>query len=187
MSGTKSSHAPTSPMRLGFGSFEVFDNKTPRDQLEEKLQDPAKFITLDTKLSAALTRSAKGDLATKIHNFKDEKSKNGIQVRGRRVLLMFEDYFRTSEKAGSLYRVEDLLGVICTGESVEGLRMFLNRWDATIAGMETPPDDLVLRDILLRQIRKCQLMKYDIEALTELSKSQSRSPMHSYSETSEIF
>ena len=187
LSGTKSSHAPTSPMRLGFGSFEVFDNKTPRDQLEEKLQDPAKFITLDTKLSAALTRSAKGDLATKIHNFKDEKSKNGIQVRGRRVLLMFEDYFRTSEKAGSLYRVEDLLGVICTGESVEGLRMFLNRWDATIAGMETPPDDLVLRDILLRQIRKCQLMKYDIEALTELSKSQSRSPMHSYSETSEIF
>ena len=30
--------------------------------------------------------------------------------------------------------------------------------------METPPDDLVLRDILLRQIPKCQLMKYDIEA-----------------------
>ena len=81
---------------------EVFDNKTPREKLEEKLQDPGKFITLDTKLSAALTRSAKGDLATKIHNFKDEKSKKGIQVRGRRVLLMFEDYFRTSEEAGSL-------------------------------------------------------------------------------------
>ena len=142
---------------------EVFDNKTPRDQLEEKLQEPGKFITLDTKLSAALTRLAKGDLATKIHNFKDEKSKKGIQVRGRRVLLMFEDYFRTSEEAGSLYRVEDLLGVVRTGESVEDLRRFLNRWDATIAGMETPPDDLVLRDILLRQIRKCQLMKYDIE------------------------
>ena len=81
---------------------EVFDNKTPREKLEEKLQDPGKFITLDTKLSAALTRPAKGDLATKIHNFKDEKSKKGIQVRGRRVLLMFEDYFRTSEEAGSL-------------------------------------------------------------------------------------
>ena len=58
---------------------------------------------------------------------------------------MFEDYFRTSEEAGSLYRVEDLLGVVRTGESVEDLRRFLNRWDATIAGMETPPDDLVLR------------------------------------------
>jgi hypothetical protein len=77
---------------------------------------------------------------------------------------MLEDYFRTSEEAGSLYRVKDLLGVVRTGESVEDLRRFLNRWDATIAGMETLPDDLVLRDILLRQIRKCQLMKYDIEA-----------------------
>jgi len=134
---------------------EVFDNKTSREKLEEKLQDPGKFITLDTKLSAALTGSAKGDLATKIHNFKDGKSKNGIQVRGRRVLLMFEDYFRTSE---------DLLGVVRTGESVEDLRGFLNRWDATIAGMEAAPDDLVLRDFLLRQIRKCQLMKYDIAA-----------------------
>ena len=41
-----------------------------REKLEEKLQDPGKFITLDTKLSAALTLSAKGDLANKIHNFK---------------------------------------------------------------------------------------------------------------------
>ena len=105
---------------------EALDNKTPREKLEEKLQAPAKFITLDTKLSAALTRSAKGDLATKIHNFKDEESKNGIQVRGRRVLLMLEDYFRTSEKAGSLYRVEDLLEVVRTAESVEDLRRFLS-------------------------------------------------------------
>ena len=100
---------------------------------------------------------------------------------------MFEDYFRTSEEAGSLYRVEDLLGVVRTGESVEDLRRFLNRWDATIAGMETPPDDLVLRDTLLRQIRKCQLMKYDVtlKHSTELPKSQSKSHMPSYSETFE--
>eukprot|EP00435_Cladocopium_sp_Y103_P041062 s114_g11.t1 len=79
---------------------EVFDSKTPREQLEAKLQDPGKFITLDTKLSAAVTRSAKGGLA-KICDFKDEEFEKGIQVRGRRVLLMFEDYFRTSEEAGS--------------------------------------------------------------------------------------
>ena len=78
----------------------------PREKLEEKLQDPGKFITLDTKLSAALTRSAKGDLATKIHNFKDEKSKKGIQARGRRVLLMFDLRITSGrlEEAGSLHR-----------------------------------------------------------------------------------
>ena len=82
---------------------------------------------------------------------------------------MFEDYFKTSEEAGSLYRVEDLLGVVRTGDSVDDLKRFLNRWDATIAGMEAPPDDLV-------QIRKYHLMKYDIEALDQASeKSEQKS------------
>ena len=51
---------------------------------------------------------------------------------------MFEDDFKTSEEAGSLYRVEDLLGVVRTGDTVDDLKRLLNRWDATIAGMETP-------------------------------------------------
>ena len=64
---------------------EVFDNKTWQEKLEEKLQEPGKFITLDTKLSAALNHSTKGGLAIKIHNFKDEKPKDGIQVRGSKI------------------------------------------------------------------------------------------------------
>ena len=44
----------------------AFTNESPSDELEEKQQDMGKFTRLDTKLSAALTRSAKGDLATKI-------------------------------------------------------------------------------------------------------------------------
>ena len=142
---------------------EVFDKKLDRKALEAKLQDPGKFITLDTKLSSALTRSAKGDLGTRILNYKDEMSKNNVQVRGRTVLLMFDDYYKTSIEAGSLYRVEDLLGVAKIGDTIGDLRKFVNRWDATIAGMENPPDDFVLRDILLRQVRGSSLMKYDIE------------------------
>ena len=142
---------------------EVYDQECTREELENKLQDPGKFLTLDTKLSAALTRSAGGDLATRILNFKEQQSRKGIQVRGRYVLLMFEDYFKTSEEAGSLYRVEDLLGVVKVGDTVQDLRRFINKWDATLAGMAITPDDAVLRDILLRQIRPSQLLKYDIE------------------------
>ena len=142
---------------------EVYDKKLGRKELEAKLQNPGKFITLDTKLSSALTRSAKGDLGTRILNYKDEMSKNNVQVRGRTVLLMFDDYYKTSIEAGSLYRVEDLLGVTKVGDGIGDLRKFVNRWDATIAGMENPPDDYVLRDILLRQIRGSSLLKYDIE------------------------
>ena len=46
-----------------------------------------------------------------------------------------------SEEAGSLYRVGNLLGAVRTGNSVGDLKRFLNLWDATIAGMETPQGD----------------------------------------------
>ena len=148
---------------------EVYDQSCTREQLEKKLQDPGKFLTLDTKLSAALTRSAGGDLATRILNYKEQQSRKGIQVRGRYVLLMFEDYFKTSEEAGSLYRVEDLLGVVKVGDTVQDLRRLVKKWDATLAGMATTPEDAVLRDILLRQIRPSQLLKYDIEVFDRAS------------------
>ena len=57
------------------------------------------------------------------------------------------------------------------------LKRFLNLWDATIAGMETPQGDLVLRGILLRQIRKSHLLKYGIEAFDRAS---DRSEQKSY-------
>ena len=59
---------------------------------------------------------------------------------------MFEDYFKTSEEAGSLCRVEDLLGVVKVGDTVQDLRRLVKKWDATLAGMATTPEDAVLRD-----------------------------------------
>ena len=120
----------------------MYDQSCTREQLEQKLQDPGKFLTLDIQLSAALTRSAGGGLATRILNFKEQQSRKGIQVRGRYVLLMFEDYFITPEEAGSLYRVEDLLGIVKVGDTVQDLRRFVNRWDATLAGMATTPESV---------------------------------------------
>jgi hypothetical protein len=150
----------------------VYDQSCTREQLEQKLQDPGKFLTLDIQLSAALTRSAGGGLATRILNFKEQQSRKGIQVRGRYVLLMFEDYFITPEEAGSLYRVEDVLGVVKVGDTVQDLRRFVNKWDATLAGMATTLEDAALRDIPLRQIRPSQLLKYDIEVFDRALKSR---------------
>ena len=59
---------------------DVYDQSCAREELEKKLQDPGKFLTLDTQLSAALTHSAGGDLATRILNFKEQQSRKGIQV-----------------------------------------------------------------------------------------------------------
>ena len=84
-------------------------------------------------------------------------------MRGRQVLFMFDQYFKTSEEAGNLYSLEDLLRVSRHGEGIIDLKRFLNAWDSVIAGMKRPPEEKVLKDILLRQVRSCHLLWYDID------------------------
>ena len=84
-------------------------------------------------------------------------------MRGRQVLFMFDQYFKTSEEAGNLYSLEDLLRVSRHGEGIIDLKRFLNAWDSVIAGMKKPPEEKVLKDILLRQVRSCHLLRYDID------------------------
>ena len=70
-----------------------------------------KVLTIDTKLLAALSKVVKGELGCRILNHKEVEASKGHAVRGRQVLLMFEQFFTTNEGAGSLYSVEDLLKV----------------------------------------------------------------------------
>ena len=46
--------------------MEVWSDREDKKKLLEELGEPGKFVTLDTKILAALTRSAKGDLAQRI-------------------------------------------------------------------------------------------------------------------------
>ena len=65
---------------------EVYDKDVKPAEKMKKLQDPGEFGTLDTKLLAAHTRSAKGDLGQRILNYKEEQAMKGNLVRGRQVL-----------------------------------------------------------------------------------------------------
>ena len=138
-------------------------SKKDRAEKVKVLQDPGEFVTLDTKLLAALTRAAQGDLAQRILNYKEEQAMKGLTVRGRYVLLMFDDYFRVSEEAGNLFRLEDLLAVERRGDTLDDLKRFISRWDSVIAGMSPVPEEASLRDIFMRQVRHCPLIHLDVE------------------------
>ena len=126
----------------------------------ESLRDTGKFLTLDTKLLAALSKIVKGELGRRILNHKEVEASKGHAVRGRQVLLMFEQFFKTNEEAGSLYSVEDLLKVTLNSDD---LSTFIHNWESVIAGMSHVPEETTLRDILLRQLRKSSKFKYDLE------------------------
>ena len=125
-----------------------------------ELGNPGDFVTLDTKILAQLSKVAKGELARQILTFKDTEAQGKRVVRGRQVLLMFEQYFKTNEEAGALYGTEDLLQVRLKSDD---LKSFLQNWDAVIAGMKRIPDENSLKDLFLRQLRKSRRMSYDLD------------------------
>ena len=100
--------------------------------------------------------------------FKDTEAQSKRVVRGRHVLLMFEQYFKTNEEAGALYGTEGLLQVRLQSDDLKSL---LQNWDAVIAGMKRIPDENALKDFFLRQLRKSRRMSYDLDVYDRSSDS----------------
>ncbi|OLP83032.1 hypothetical protein AK812_SmicGene36258 [Symbiodinium microadriaticum] len=136
-----------------------------KDATMETLYDTGEFLTLDTKLLAAVTQVAKAEISRQVLNFKETEASAGRPVRGRQVSWMsgFVDvhqHFKTNEEVGSLYSVEDLLKVTLVGDD---LATFLYNFESVIAGMSHVPDEVTLRDIFLRQLRKSHSIKDDLQ------------------------
>ena len=70
--------------------------------------------------------------------------------------------------------MEDLLKVSLIQDD---LGTFIHNWDSVIAGMSHMPDETTLRDILLRQIRKSQRLKFDLD---KYERAKEGTPEHSY-------
>ena len=92
--------------------------------------------------------------------FKETEASKSRAVRGRQVLYLFDQYFKTNEEVGSLYSVEDLLKVRLLNDD---LSTFINNWESVMSGLSHAPDETTLRDILLRELRQSKRLKYDLE------------------------
>ena len=124
-------------------------------QITKSLRDPGKFLTLDTKLLAALTKVARGELSREILIFKETEASKSRAVRGRQVLYLFDQYFKTNEEVGSLYSVEDLLKVRLLNDD---LSTFINNWESVWAKSRkfgtqvyAPPQERFLQGMSKRQ------------------------------------
>ena len=144
----------------------------------DSLPSPGKFLTLDTKLLEALTTVSRGELAREILIFKGAEAAKDREVRGRRVLYLFDQYFKTNEEVGSLYSVEDLLKVRLINDD---LSTFLSNWESVMSGLSHMPDETTLwttlRDIFLRELRQSKRLKCDLEIY---DRAKEGSEQHSY-------
>ena len=107
------------------------------DQTFEGLSDPG----ISSKV-------VNGELARQIVKCKHSEAARSRAVRGKQVLWMFEQLFRTNEEVGALYLVEDLLKVSLINDDISA---FIRNWESVIAGVSHVPAELTLRDILFSQ------------------------------------
>jgi hypothetical protein len=132
---------------------------------------PGELETLGTKLAAAVTGIARGDLGAKISLMNEEGAKEGKMISGRQLLWLVYQSYKLSQTSGALYSLIDLTNLRIKAEKGQGpdschsdkqLRWFVSSWDGLIAGMKSVPEDDVLEEIFLRKIRNVVSLKEDL-------------------------
>ena len=154
-------------------AFKWLSKVWDKDTKIDDLRDTEGFPTLDAKVLSAITNVLEGEFARQIDSFKEPQPHAGRLVRGRQVLAKLDAYFATSALHGSLYELEDLLGVKLINEN---LITFMSNWDTVLSGMKVTPDDTFLEPLFHRQVKKCKSISHDIaiyERATEGAKERS--------------
>ena len=87
-----------------------------RGKKMEDLADSGKFVTLDMKLSAALSKVAKGNTARKIATLNKRLRRAKKFLRGRQKLWIVYGAFACDEERGGYHDIEDLLALAYPGD-----------------------------------------------------------------------
>ena len=92
----------------------------------EALNNSGEIPTLDAKLAAALSKASRGEFARRINITKEEYATKGMLLKGRQILWLVYQHYKTSEVEGEMLEMQDLLAVRMVSED---LRKFLNDWE----------------------------------------------------------
>ena len=96
-----------------------------------------RFQTLDSKLGAALMKACSGTLSRRIALVAEQQAKNMTFLKGRQILWMIYQWFKTQDEAGALHDIMDIFAVRLRGDDLEG---FLTTWETILAGVSVPID-----------------------------------------------
>ena len=125
-----------------------------------------RFSGLDMKLGTALTAilQAAGDKARAIIDLLQVKEEciwlEGKLVKGRQILWLINEHFRTSTTTDSYYDVLDLAELSYPGDAK--MTTFFYLWDICISSMDPKLPDDTLRDILVKKLKSSQAIKEDL-------------------------
>lgn len=127
-----------------------------------------RFQSIDAKLGIALTAivqnggEAAREVAMKVRQRTQARSKTSSFVKGREVLAMIVTNFRTTSYTEMMFNVQNLYSLKYPGDKQIG--RFLAAWEEILANMRPSdiPSEVTLRDCIHKKIRDSQLMRFDL-------------------------
>ena len=96
------------------------------------------------------------------------RHQQGVIVKGRELVALVMQSFRTSDRTDLVYHIERLFNLDFPGD--KNLVMFRNKWYDLLLKMrsEDRPSKLALRDILYRKIKGSKKMEFGLNAYHRL-------------------
>jgi hypothetical protein len=141
----------------------------------EELADSDGFASLDSKLAAALTKIANGELGRRITLAVENEALRGRMLRGRQILWLIHEFHKYDEEQGALYDFTDLTAVKLRNDS--GLEAFITSWLSVLTGMKHPPEETIIEVVCLEQLRNAHCLK---EELAHYDSARKDTPERSY-------
>ena len=133
-----------------------------------------RFATIDIKMAMGMQNMLKqaSDEAKDVYldatRHSELRHQQGVIVKGRELVALVMQSFRTSDRTDLVYHIEHLFNLDFPGD--KNLVMFRNKWYDLLLKMrsEDRPSKLALRDILYRKIKGSKKMEFGLNAYHRL-------------------
>ena len=133
-----------------------------------------RFATIDIKMAMGMQNMLKQapdeakDVYLDATRHSELRHQQGVIVKGRELVALVMQSFRTSDRTDLVYHIEHLFNLDFPGD--KNLVMFRNKWYDLLLKMrnEDRPSKLALRDILYRKIKGSKKMEFGLNAYHRL-------------------
>ena len=133
-----------------------------------------RFATIDIEMAMGMQNMLKQapdeakDVYLDATRHSELRHQQGVIVKGRELVALVMQSFRTSDRTDLVYHIEHLFNLDFPGD--KNLVMFRNKWYDLLLKMrsEDRPSKLALKDILYRKIKGSKKMEFGLNAYHRL-------------------
>ncbi|MCP4191078.1 MAG: zinc finger CCCH domain-containing protein [Planctomycetaceae bacterium] len=133
--------------------------------MDDLASSEKRFASLDFKLSNAVIDCIRGSeaarpLAQTVHSHETRAVQAGRCLRGRQIIHLMDQFFRTQPNMGKLYSIVDLALLPFQGDTM--LADFRFKWDTIIEGMQQRLDEKTLEGLLAEKLKDSTARREDL-------------------------